>query len=297
MIDSGPQSGAPRTGDTPASSPRASAGPTGSPASSTAPTSAGPTGPPASSTAPTSTAPTSRAPASTAPSSPAPSSPAPTSTAPTSPVHPGTAAWIAAWQPEDAPLLAARQRAREVGVAAVDEGTGAALRLLAVVTGARHAVELGTGAGISTLWLVRGLQPSGVLTSIDTEPEHQRLARLSLAEAGVPSGRVRLIAGRALEVVPRLSDGAYDLVVCHAAPAEGVDYLPGALRLLRPGGVVAFVGALAGGRVADPTARDPEAVAGRELARAVRDEPRLVPAMLPLGQGLLVGVKVDAPPA
>ena len=262
MIDSGPQSGAPRTGDSPASSPRASSAPTGSPVSSTAPT-----------------------------------SPAPTSPAPTGTVHPRTAAWIAAWQPEDAPLLAARQRAREVGVAAVDEGTGAALRLLAVVTGARHAVELGTGAGISTLWLVRGLQPSGVLTSIDTEPEHQRLARLSLAEAGVPSGRVRLIAGRALEVVPRLSDGAYDLVVCHAAPAEGVDYLPGALRLLRPGGVVAFVGALAGGRVADPTARDPEAVAGRELARAVRDEPRLVPAMLPLGQGLLVGVKVDAPPA
>ena len=218
--------------------------------------------------------------------------------APSAPGLPaGLAAWLAAFQPEDAPLLAARQRSREVGVPAVDEATGAALRVLATVCDARHAVELGTGAGVSTLWLVRGLHKDGVLTSIDAEPEHQRLAKLSLAEAGTPSGRVRLIAGRALDVLPRLSDGGYDLVVCDAVPAEGVDYLPAALRLLRTGGVVAFVGALAGGRVADPSARDPEVVAARELARAVREEPRLVPAVLPVGAGLLIGVKVEPPPS
>lgn len=208
----------------------------------------------------------------------------------------GTAAWLAAWQPEDAPLLAARQRAREVGVGAVDEVTGATLRLLAAASGARHVVELGTGAGVSTLWLLRGLHPDGVLTSIDPEPEHQRLAKTGLREAGTPSGRVRLIAGRALDVLPRLSDGAYDLVLCDALAVEAVDYLPAALRLLRTGGLVVFAGALAGGRVADSTARDPETLAARELARVVREEPRLVPAMLPIGPGLLVGVKVDAPP-
>jgi len=97
-------------------------------------------------------------------------------------------------------------------------------------------------------------------------------------------------------VLPRLSDGAYDLVLCDAVPAEAVDYLPAALRLLRTGGIVAFAGALAGGRVADPAARDADVLAARELARVVREEPRLVPAMLPVGTGLLVGVKVDAPP-
>ena len=208
---------------------------------------------------------------------------------------PAAAQWLAAWQPEDAPLLAARQRAREVGVGAVDEVTGAALRLLAAVSGARHAVELGTGTGVSTLWLLKGLHPEGVLTSIDPEPEHQRLAKLGLREAGTPSSRVRLIAGRALDVLPRLSDGAYDLVLCDALLPEAVDYLPAALRLLRTGGVVAFAGALASARIADSTARDPEALAARELARVVREEPRLVPAMLPVGTGLLVGVKVDAP--
>ena len=192
-----------------------------------------------------------------------------------------TSAFVAAFQPEDAPLLAARQRAQEVGVPAVDPATGAALRLLAAASRARHAVELGTGAGVSTLWLLRGLTPDGVLTSIDPDGEHQRLARQSLGEAGVPSGRVRLIAGRALDVLPRLSDGAYDLVLCDAGSAEVLDYLPEALRLLRTGGVLVLTGALVGGRAADPSARDAESVAARELVKAVRDEPRLLPALLP----------------
>ncbi len=176
----------------------------------------------------------------------------------------------------------------------VDAPTAAALQVLAAATGARHAVELGTGTGVGTLSLLRGMAPDGVLTTIDAEPEHQRLAKLSIAEAGRTPARVRFIAGRALDVLPRLSDSAYDLLVCDAGAPEALDYLPSALRLLRPGGVIAYVGALAGGRVADPGAREPEVVAARELTRAVREEPRLVPALLPVGDGLLVAV-VDPP--
>ena len=197
-------------------------------------------------------------------------------------------AWVEAWQPEDAPLAAARQRAAEVGFADVDPATGAVLRTIAAVTGARTAVELGTGAGVSTLWLLRGLRPDGVLTTVDSDNEHQRMARTSLTEAGVPSGRVRLIAGKALQVLPRLSDGAYDLVFCDAARSENLDYLAEAVRLLRPGGAMVFAGALGGGRVASPSARDADTVALRELARAVREDERLVPAMVPVGTGLLV---------
>jgi predicted O-methyltransferase YrrM len=194
---------------------------------------------------------------------------------------------------EDAPLLSARQRAQEVGVGAMSPSAGAALRMLAVLAGARTAVELGTGAGVSTLYLLRGLRPDGVLTTIDREPEHQRMAKLSLAEAGVPSGRVRLIAGRALDVLPRLSDRAYDVVLCDAGAEEHVDHLTAGLRLLRPGGVVVFAGVLAGGRVADPSARDADTVAVRELVRVVREETRLVPALLPVGAGLLAAVLSD----
>ena len=202
------------------------------------------------------------------------------------------ATWLDDWQPEDAPLQAARQRAAEVGVGAVDAPTGAALRMLAAAVGARHVIELGTGAGVSSLWLLRGMRPDGVLTSVDAEPEHQRLAKASIAEAGVQSGRARLIGGRALQVLPRLSDAAYDLVFCDASRSENLDYLDAAVRLLRPGGLVVFAGALGGGRVAEPSARDADTVALRELARAVRDESRLVSAALPVGQGLLAATLV-----
>lgn len=196
-------------------------------------------------------------------------------------------AWVDAWLQEDPVILAARARAAEVGVGAVDATTGATLRLLAATAQAKAVVELGTGAGVSSLWLLRGMRPDGVLTSVDIETEHQRLARQTLVEAGFGTGRVRLITGQALAVLPRLSDGAYDLVFCDAVRSENADYLTASVRLLRPGGLVVFAGALAGGRVADPSARDPETVGMRELTRIVKEDDRLVAALLPVGTGLL----------
>lgn len=173
-------------------------------------------------------------------------------------------------------------------MAAVDPATGAALRLLAAAVNAKAVVELGTGAGVSSLWLLSGMRPDGVLTSVDAESEHQRLAKTSLAEAGVAPGRARLIHGRALDVLPRLSDGAYDLVFCDANRSENGDYLNAALQLLRPGGLVIFAGALGGGRVADPSARDADTVAQRELVKALREQTRFTAAALPMGPGLIV---------
>jgi predicted O-methyltransferase YrrM len=198
--------------------------------------------------------------------------------------------WLDSWLPEDSALTAARSRAAEVGVPCVDNVTGSVLRLLAAAGGAKAVVELGTGAGVSALWLMRGMRPDGILTTVDPETEHQRLAKQSLLEGGYGSGRVRLIAGHALEVLPRLSDGAYDLVFCDALRSENTDYLAAAIRLLRPGGTVVFAGALGKGRVPDPTARDAETVALRELGKAVREEERLTPALLPIGTGLLAAV-------
>lgn len=191
-------------------------------------------------------------------------------------------------------LAAARARAAEVGCVPVLPGAGAFLRFLAAAVSARAVAELGTGTGVSGLYLLRGMAAGGVLTSIDSEGEHQRLARESLADGGFPSGRFRLIAGRALDVVPRLTDGGYDLVFCDAAKEEYPQYLGEALRLLRPGGVVAFDNALWHDRVADPAVRDPETVAVRELVRAVREEERLVPVLVPTGDGVLAAVKRGA---
>jgi predicted O-methyltransferase YrrM len=134
------------------------------------------------------------------------------------------------------------------------------------------------------------MAPDGVLTSIDVEAEHQRVAREAYAEAGFAPGRTRLITGRALDVLPRLTDGGYDLVFCDAAKGEYGDYLREALRLLRPGGIVAFDNALWHGRVPDSSARDPETVAVRELLKQVRDDERVTPLLLPSGDGLLAAI-------
>jgi predicted O-methyltransferase YrrM len=194
---------------------------------------------------------------------------------------------------EDTVLANARARAEEVGVAPIGSGAGAALQFLASVLDARAIVEIGTGTGVSGLWM----RPDGVLTSVDTEAEHQRLAKETFTEAGIAPQRARLIPGAALEVLPRLTDGHYDIVFCDGDKQEYPEYLAEALRLLRPGGVVAFDNALWHDRVADPAQRDPDTTAIRELCRVVIEHESLVPVLLPVGDGLLLAKKVWQPEA
>ena len=206
-----------------------------------------------------------------------------------------TWAYAESFVAEDDVLAAARARAEEVGAVAIGSGGGAALRFLASVIEARAVVEVGTGAGVSGLWLLRGMRSDGVLTTIDIEAEHQRLARQTFAEAAIPASRARTISGSALDVLPRLTDGHYDLVFCDGDKLEYPDYLTEALRLLKPGGIVAFDNALWHDRVADPAQRDAETVAIRELGKTVREHESLLPVLLPVGDGLLVAKKLWSP--
>ena len=114
------------------------------------------------------------------------------------------------------------------------------------------------------------MRPDGVLTTIDVEPEHHRARGRPSRRPGIPSNRVRLITGRALDVLPRLTDGAYDLVFCDADKQEYPGYLEQAIRLLRPGGVVAFDNALWQDKVADPAQRDEATTAIREMGKPFR---------------------------
>jgi predicted O-methyltransferase YrrM len=203
-----------------------------------------------------------------------------------------TLAYAEQFHHEDEILLAARQRGLEMGAPPILPGGGAALCFLATALNAKSVVEIGTGCGVSGLWLLRGMRADGTLTSVDVETEHQRLARQAFAEAGFSGGRVRLITGRALDVLPRLSDGGYDLVFADAAKQEYTDYLAEAVRLLRVGGIVAFDNALWHHRVADPAQRDPETVSVRELGKLVQADDRLRSLLMPLGDGLLAAVKI-----
>ncbi|MEO6086096.1 MAG: O-methyltransferase [Umezawaea sp.] len=193
--------------------------------------------------------------------------------------------------PEDDVLTAARSRGVELGCVPIGSGGGAALRFLAAALQARAVVEVGTGTGVSGLYLLGGMPVAGVLTSIDVNPEHQRAARKAFSEAQVAVSRTRLIMGHALDVLPRLTDGAYDLVFVDGSKVEYPRYLDEGVRLLRPGGVIAFDNVLWNGRVADPTHRDQDTTALREVTRSVREDNRLVPVLLPLSDGLLVAAK------
>ncbi|WP_225846219.1 O-methyltransferase [Streptomyces sp. HPF1205] len=200
-------------------------------------------------------------------------------------------AFADAFVAEDDALIRARDRSHAHGLRPVSPGTGAALRLLAAAGDAKSVVEIGTGTGVSGIHLLHGMRQDGVLTTVDTEPDRQQLAREGYREAGFAANRSRFICGRALDVLPRLTDGGYDLVFCDADRLEYLDYLQESLRLLRPGGVVCFEGAFAQGRALNAAHQDAEALALRDLMRAVRDSPDLAPVLLPTDDGLLCAVR------
>ena len=159
--------------------------------------------------------------------------------------------------------------------------------MYAQMSGARAVVEVGTGAGISGLWLLDGMREDGTLTTIDSEPEHQRAAREAFRTAEIPQARTRMINGRALDVLPRLADSAYDLVFVDATPLEYPHYAEQGVRLLREGGTMLMHNALLGGRVPDQTQRDPTTQAVRTATRTVAEDPELTSVLIPVGDGLL----------
>lgn len=186
------------------------------------------------------------------------------------------------------PIEQARRRGVELGATSVGNGAGAVLQLLASATAAKAVMEVGTGTGVSGLWLLGGMPADGVLTTIDPETEHQRAAREAFAAAGVAHQRTRVIAGRALDVLPRMADGAYDLVVIDADKRDYPEYLEQATRLLREGGTLVMTWSE---KESDPAARDPETRTLREVGRSVRDHDRFTVTLLPVSEGLLVAVK------
>jgi predicted O-methyltransferase YrrM len=194
---------------------------------------------------------------------------------------------------EDAIVAAARERAVDIGAGAVTPAVGALLSVLAKLTGGKAVVEVGTGAGVSGLWLLSGMRDDGVLTTIDVEPEYQRLAKQAFTEAGVGTGRTRLINGRAQDVLTRLADESYDLVFVDADPVDQLpQFVAEGVRLLRPGGAIVVHRAALGGRAGDATASDAEVTAVREATRLIAEDERLTPVLIPLGDGILAAARL-----
>jgi len=193
---------------------------------------------------------------------------------------------------EPAATQVARQHSLELGIDPVSPAVGAQLAVLAAAIDARSILEIGTGTGVSGLWLLQGA-PAATLTTIDVEIDHQNRARQAYADAGIPAARTRLIAGRANEVLPRMNDGAYDLVLVDADPASVLDYVEHGLRIARVGGIVALPHALWRGRVADPAQRDETVGDFRALLTTIAESAAVVASLSTAGDGLLQLVRKD----
>jgi predicted O-methyltransferase YrrM len=195
-------------------------------------------------------------------------------------------AFADAFVPEDEAIEAARDAAHQFGIEPVSPAVGAALALAATASPTGAFIEIGTGTGVSGLWLLKGA-PEAQLTTIDRDLDHHQVARPLFQAAGHLPRRTRLITGSAEDVLPRMNEQAYDLVFVDADWQGVQEHVETALRLVRPGGSVLVAHVLQQGRVANPAKRDVRTVAYRELLRSVRERPSVLSGLSIVGDGLL----------
>jgi len=194
---------------------------------------------------------------------------------------------------EDSVKSAARARGVENGVTDVSQGAGAYLRQLAHQIKAQSVVEVGTGSGVGSLWLLEGMLSSGTLTSIDDEMEHTSIAKIALADAEIEQPRFRLITNSVMDVMTKLTDRAYDLVVFRHNPEDLSFAISEAHRILRSGGVFVIDNFFGGGKVPDPAQRDPKTIALRDAGKSIKsDTDSWVTSLAPIGDGLLLATKL-----
>ena len=187
-------------------------------------------------------------------------------------------------------IARARARADEMGIESITPSVGATLAVLVASMNAKAIVEVGTGAGVSGLWLQSGNSTS-VLASIDTEMQHQDLAKLAFEQAGIVSTRLRMINGRSSEVLVNLADEAYDLVLLDGDIDSLLTQVKESLRLLRSGGVLAIPHALWRDRVPDQVLRDEITEEYRAVLEFINDSGLFIPALSTVGDGLLIASK------
>ena len=186
----------------------------------------------------------------------------------------------------------ARHRGDEIGTYDSTPAVGALLRYLTHLIGATSIVEVGTGAGVSGLWILPVMSEKGLFTSIDDEIENAKLAKQAFDEAGISSARFRLITGNSSEIVGKLADSLYDIFILRKS-RDIFENVENAHRALRPGGVLVIDRALMGGKVADPTQRDEESVSYRDVIKVIREaREEWLPMLLPVGDGVLVATKI-----
>ena len=202
--------------------------------------------------------------------------------------------YLAELRSESDPVLAEMEAhgARD-GIPIVVPETGALLHVLALASGARRVLEVGTAIGVSTLYLARALPDDGRVVSFEIDPERQAAARDYLERAGL-LGRADLRLQDAREGLGEL-DGSFDMAFIDGVKAQYGDYFEALLPLLRSGAVLAVDNVLMSGTVAenrsDGNWTEEKIANARAFNARLRGHPDLIGTLTPVGDGLLIAVR------
>src|SRR5690348_7457418 len=192
---------------------------------------------------------------------------------------------------EDELLASLREEADRTGLPpiAVSADEGRLLQVLLTTIRARRVLEVGTLGGYSAIWMARALPDDGELLTIEIEPKHAEFARRYFERAGL-ADRIDIRIGRALDILPSLDGEQFDAVFIDADKEPMPNYFEWALRLLRPGGLVIADNTLWGGKVYDDAEQDEKTTAVREFNRRLANDPRLVSILVPIHDGVAIGL-------
>ena len=163
------------------------------------------------------------------------------------------------------------------------------LAFLIELMGAASVLEIGCFTGYGTLAMALALPPGGRLVTLDVNEHWPAIGRWHWERAGV-ADRIELRLGLALDGLDRLIGEAatFDLAYVDADKKLYDEYYERALRLVRPGGVVALDNVLWHGAVADPEDQDRQTLALRALNDKIRADPRVSSVLLPIGDGVML---------
>ncbi|QYK48401.1 MAG: O-methyltransferase [Phycisphaeraceae bacterium] len=198
------------------------------------------------------------------------------------------------------------ERAVAAGMPPIDAGpeTGRFLQVLATSLNAKLIIEVGTLAGYSAIWLARGLAPGltarspreGRIITIEASANHAAFAQQEIDAANLGSS-ITIRQGKGVEVLPvllrELGHDAADLIFFDAQRSEYLTMLDTAHALLRRGGILAIDNALAAGRwTADPIPHGEQPDQMDLVNRALAADPRFRSTLVPVGNGVLIAVKI-----
>ncbi len=194
---------------------------------------------------------------------------------------------------DDAFLRELKERARAEGIPTIwiSPEQASLMQILLRLCDAREVVEVGTLAGYSAIAMARALPAGGRVRTIEIEDQYADFAERYVGRSDV-ADRVQVLRGSARAVLTTFENDSADAAFIDADKSSYPLYLRECLRIVRRGGLIMADNAFAFGQLFDEHPTDREASAMREFNDYIVAEPRLHSIIVPIGDGLWVGVKL-----